>query len=106
MQVYGIESMRVIVMKDRSRQDFWKGIRYQIPLCCIMWFIYVHSIKPYKEREEYQEKMSNLTKNSGIILCPYCIEVCMLNTNESPYKRYPQEYLEWKTYGEWKFFGN
>ena len=54
--------------------EFWKGIRYNIPLCCIVWFVDVHCTMRYKERKEYQNRMSVMTNNAGVILCPACVD--------------------------------
>ena len=50
----------------------WRGIRYRISLCCIMFF---ESGWPSIKREngEYGELMCELTGNRGVILCPDCL---------------------------------
>lgn len=53
--------------------EFWKGVRYRIPLCCILWFVDVHCTKRCKERTEYQRQMSVMTNNTGVVLCPDCV---------------------------------
>jgi len=51
---------------------FWKGIKYDIPICCVMFFENGwDSIR--KENLEYGIYMHKLTHNEGIILCPDCI---------------------------------
>ena len=58
---------------------FWTGIKYDIPLCCIMFFEtpYTDGIK--KNIPEYGNSMCELTNNEGIILCPDCL-IKKLNT--------------------------
>jgi hypothetical protein len=51
---------------------FWKGIKHNIPLCCI--FFFESGWKSIKnEIGEYAETMDLLTNNQGIILCPDCL---------------------------------
>lgn len=52
--------------------EFWQGMRRGIPLCCIIWFIDIHSVRKYGERKEYQDRMRVMTGNAGIVLCPEC----------------------------------
>ena len=60
-------------MKNRYRKYFWKGIKYQIPLCCI--FFFETEWQTIKQNiPEYGNKMSDLTNNTGLILCPNCID--------------------------------
>ena len=44
-----------------------------IPMCCMIYFGYVH--RPYTRAEipEYHSTMVKLTNNAGIILCPECV---------------------------------
>ena len=54
-----------------ERRWFWKGIKYDIPLCCIMFFISFHAFElPIRE---YSSTMCKLTDNAGKILCPECL---------------------------------
>ena len=55
-----------------NKAAFWRGIKYEYNLCCIMFFMDAwwnirHSIL------EYSEAMSKLTNNNGEILCPDCL---------------------------------
>jgi len=59
-------------MKNKEKKYFWKGIKHQISLCCILFFITEwQSIK--QNIHEYGDKMSELTNNEGVILCPDCL---------------------------------
>ena len=51
---------------------FWKGIKYKIPVCCILFFM--NEWKMIKRfNKEYGKTMSILTDNEGVILCPNCL---------------------------------
>lgn len=53
-------------------QWFWKGVKHEIPLCCIMFFENEwQSIR--KSNKEYGKIMPKITDNQGIILCPDCL---------------------------------
>lgn len=51
-------------------KHFWDGIKFKIPLCCILFF---ESAWKNIDRMEYGSKMHILTNNNGMILCPQCI---------------------------------
>ena len=56
----------------KERKHFWKGIKYEISLCCILFFENEwDSIR--KNNKEYSKTMSKITNNEGIILCPNCL---------------------------------
>ena len=52
---------------------FWRGIKHEIPLCCIIFFENswdsIRCVIP-----NYGNSMHKLTDNAGVILCPDCIE--------------------------------
>jgi len=58
--------------KVHSKQ-FWKGIKYDIPLCCIMFYESAWHGTIKKEISQYLEKTHILTNNQGIVLCPECL---------------------------------
>lgn len=51
---------------------FWKGIKYGISICCIIFF---ENEWKYigKNNKEYGSIMHKLTNNEGVILCPNCV---------------------------------
>lgn len=56
----------------KDRKYFWKGIKHDIPLCCITFFeTDWQSIR--QTNSEYGSTMDKLTNNQGIILCPNCL---------------------------------
>lgn len=59
--------------QNKESKYFWRGIKHDIPLCCILFFesVWTKSIK--QQISEYGKTMSELTKNQGIILCPDCV---------------------------------
>ena len=61
---------------------FWKGIKHEIPLCCIMFFESAWTDSVKKEISDYSKTMHHLTNNEGIILCPDCL-VNKINHSES-----------------------
>ncbi len=53
---------------------FWKGIKYGISPCCIMFFETTWANYVKNEIDEYSENMLELANNEpGLILCPDCI---------------------------------
>ena len=54
--------------------EFWTGFRNKIPLCCILFYesVWYPSIK--NEIADYAKTMSRLTNNSGLVLCPECLQ--------------------------------
>jgi len=53
---------------------FWKGIKHDISLCCIMFFETAWSDCIQNKIEEYSDTMLKLTDGEqGVILCPDCI---------------------------------
>ncbi len=59
-------------MRNKFGKFFWKGIKHDIPTCCILFFENEWQIIR-KDNEEYGQTMYKLTNNEGIILCPDCI---------------------------------
>jgi len=58
--------------KAKKVKYFWKGVKYNIPVCCIIFFNSAwDSIKI--SNKEYAQTMTFLTNNEGIILCPDCL---------------------------------
>lgn len=58
--------------KKGNVSDFWNGIKYDIPLCCILFFDNEWtSIR--KTIPEYGILMHVLTNNEGVIMCPKCM---------------------------------
>ena len=53
--------------------ELWTGFECKIKECCIMFYESVWRPLIKYEIAEYAEKMSTLTDNQGIILCPDCI---------------------------------
>ncbi len=45
------------------------GSQFGIPLCCLIWFYNVNCVLR-STLPEYNQKMSILTNNQGVILCP------------------------------------
>ena len=64
---------RILDGKNSSEIELWTGIRYKIPLCCIIFYESVWHTSIKKQIAEYGYTMPNLTNNGGIILCPKCI---------------------------------
>ncbi len=62
-------------MKQRKTKYrwFWNGVKYGIPLCCIMFFETAWADCVKREIDEYGNKMHILTNNEGVILCPDCV---------------------------------
>jgi hypothetical protein len=59
-------------MRSQESKFFWRGIKHDIPLCCILFFDSAwKSIK--HNNDEYGKTMDILTKNQGIIMCPDCL---------------------------------
>lgn len=59
-------------MKNNQGKYFWKGRKYNISPCCILFFENEwDSIR--KKNKEYGQTMHKLTNNQGIILCPDCL---------------------------------
>lgn len=48
------------------------GLKYGIKMCCILYFQYPHTVMRYVV-PEYYEKITELTNNKGVILCPDCL---------------------------------
>jgi len=63
------------MMKKRKTNYnwFWKGIKHEISLCCIMFFETAWADTIRNQIDEYSETMVQLTNNKGIILCPSCL---------------------------------
>ena len=61
-------------MNKTNYKWFWRGIKHEIPLCCIMFFESAWTDHIKNEIEEYSETMDKLTDNQGVILCPDCID--------------------------------
>lgn len=59
-------------MRSQESKFFWRGIKHEIPLCCVIFFDSAwKSIK--NNNDEYGKTMDILTKNQGIIMCPDCL---------------------------------
>jgi hypothetical protein len=59
-------------MKNKGGKYFWRGIKHDIPLCCIMFYETAwQSIR--KNNPMYGETMHKLSNNEGIIFCPECL---------------------------------
>lgn len=59
-------------MNSKDGKYFWRGIKHDIPLCCIMFFeTSWQSIR--KDNPSYGEIMHKFSNNQGIILCPDCL---------------------------------
>lgn len=58
----------------QSEIELWTGIRHNISLCCILFYesVWYPSIK--NEIGDYAKTMSHLTNNSGVVLCPECLQ--------------------------------
>ena len=54
--------------------ELWTGIRNKIPLCCILFYESVWYPLIKNEIADYAKTMSHLTDNSGIVLCPKCLQ--------------------------------
>ena len=52
--------------------EFWKGIKYDVPLCCIIFFEFAWHGILREDIPEYSEEMCHLTNNAGVIMCPEC----------------------------------
>mgnify|MGYP006899668626 CR=1 FL=1 len=48
------------------------GRRFGIPICCLIWFGNVNNTLR-STLPEYNETMSKLSNNEGVILCPDCV---------------------------------
>jgi len=54
--------------------EFWTGFKNEIPLCCILFYESVWYPSTKNEIADYAKTMSRLTNNSGVILCPECLQ--------------------------------
>lgn len=68
------------LMKLPFRFSF-NGLRYGIPICCVLYFESVHLTCIRNEIPEYQEARIHDHKK-GIIKCPECIELELAETDE------------------------
>jgi hypothetical protein len=65
-------------MKNKVGKYFWRGIKHQIPLCCIIFFeTEWQSIR--KMNKEYGNTMDKLTNNQGVVMCPNCLVTKIMN---------------------------
>lgn len=59
---------------------FWKGVKHNIPLCCVLFFDTVWdgwTQRRERELKEYGDRMNVVTSNAGVILCPQCLHDAM-----------------------------
>lgn len=55
-----------------DKKHFWRGIKYDINVCCIMFFSFEWDVIRHNI-EDYGDNVNNLTDKDGIVLCPSCI---------------------------------
>lgn len=51
---------------------FWRGIKSEISLCCIIFFESSWSTIR-AQNKEYKDSMAYWTGNEGVVLCPCCV---------------------------------
>ncbi len=67
-------------MRKKDGKYFWRGVKHQIPTCCIMFFeTEWQSIR--KNNNEYGDTMDKLTNNQGVIMCPNCLVDKIMNSS-------------------------
>ena len=60
-------------MSKTTYRWFWNGVKYKVPMCCILFFDGGGWQKVKKEIPEYSDTMLELTDTPGLIFCPECI---------------------------------